>query len=59
MTKHLSEVELVRFLEGDLSTKRVRQIEIMVDNHPSLAVEVALIRDALAMQNKLRDAVQD
>lgn len=59
MAERPNEAELVRYIEGELSAKRVRQIEIMITDHPSFAADVESLRKALAMQDELREAVRD
>ncbi len=59
MTERPSEAELVRYIEGEMSAKRAKQIEAMISDHPSLAADVDLLRKALAIQDDLRDAMRD
>lgn len=59
MSDRPNEAELVQFIERELSAKRVRQIEVLIADHPSLAADVDSLRKALAMQDELREAVRN
>ncbi len=54
-----NEAELIRFIEGELTAKRARQIETMLVDDQSLAAEAELLCRALAMQDDLQEAVRD
>jgi len=59
MVTHPTDVELVRYVEGDLSATRTERIRRMSESDPSLAEAIEQIRADLALAPKLREAVGD
>jgi anti-sigma factor RsiW len=59
MVTHPTEVELVRYVEGDLSATRSERIRRMSESDPSLAEVIERIRADLTLAPQLREAVGD
>ena len=59
MSARPNEVELVRYLEGELPARRAKQIETMMADQPLIAEEIEALRRALSLENDLRDALCD
>ncbi|MBL4810596.1 MAG: hypothetical protein JKY43_11130 [Phycisphaerales bacterium] len=59
MSAQPNEAELVRYLEGELSARRTKQIETMMADQPLIAEEVESLRRALSLGEDLRDALCD
>ncbi len=59
MSVRPNEAELVKYLEGELTARRTKQIETMMADQPIIAEEIESLRRAFSLEKDLRDALCD